>query len=356
MQKVRLRADCVFYLQPNIFYAIIEHMQRQKVEPRTLKGFSDLGRKQTVVRDELFSKIKEIFVRYGFLPIETPTLEYRDILMNKIGEDEKLIYSFTDHGDREVAMRYDLTVPMARYVAQNMGTITFPFKRYQMQPVWRADNTQKGRSREFYQCDVDIVGSDSLTAEVEVINCLLSTLDNIGLNNSVVRISDRRLFNGFASRLSGGADMVVSLIRLVDKVYKKDNDALIEEAREHYAFFEQDCVILENVLEFIRNNKPLSELSDIVEVDQHVEATLEYIIDQVETNGFEGRIRFDLGITRGLDYYSATVWEIFIKDESLAIGCGGRYDKLLESFSDTGKPAVGGFGATTTSEPSPGSA
>ncbi|HYF05661.1 MAG TPA: histidine--tRNA ligase [Patescibacteria group bacterium] len=312
------------------------------IEPRTLKGFADFGRKESVIRDRIFSKIKTVFTRYGFLPLETPTLEYKDILMNKYGEDEKLVYSFTDHGGREVALRYDLTVPMARYVAQNINTITLPYKRSQIQPVWRADNTQRGRSREFYQCDVDIVGSDTELGEIETLSCTLTALSEIGLPGSVVRISDRRLFEGFASRLSKGSEQIISLMRLVDKVYKKTNDELAADAVESYGFTSEDTELLRRVLTFIREGKTVDELSDLVTITPEVLSNVKKILQGMEAAGFGERVIFDLGITRGLEYYSATVWEFFTEPKgTLAIGSGGRYDGLIASFSDKEIPAVG---------------
>ncbi|MDQ3018723.1 MAG: ATP phosphoribosyltransferase regulatory subunit, partial [bacterium] len=193
-----------------------------KIEPRVLKGFRDYGLQEQSVRQDLFRKIQSVFERFGFLPLSTPVLEYKDILMGKYGDDEKLVYSFKDNGDRDVAMRYDLTVPMARYVAQNQGQLTFPFKRYQIAPVWRADNPQKGRLREFYQCDVDVVGTDSVLADAEIIACLCQALEAVGVTDYRVRLNDRAVFKNFS----------IETIRAIDKIDKIGLEGIIAEMKE----------------------------------------------------------------------------------------------------------------------------
>ncbi len=184
-----------------------------KIQPRLLKGFRDYGPTEQGARQNMFAIIQKSFERFGFLPLSTPVLEYKDVLMGKYGEDEKLVYNFLDKGEREVAMRYDLTVPLARYIAQNQHTLTFPFKRYHIAPVWRADNPQKGRFREFYQCDVDTVGSDSVLADAEIIACICKTMEALGLKNYRVRLNDRRLFSLFSGTLGDEQVQVGEIIR-----------------------------------------------------------------------------------------------------------------------------------------------
>src|SRR3989338_2406255 len=195
-----------------------------KIEPRTLKGFRDYGPKEQLARQQMFAKIQSVFERFGFLPLSTPVLEYKDILMGKYGEEgDRLLYSFKDNGDRDVAMRYDLTVPMARFVAQNQNKLAYPFKRYQIAPVWRGENTQKGRLREFYQCDIDIVGTESRTADAEVMACICLALEALGVTNYELRINDRRIFSIFT-----GADQA-EIIRAVDKLDKVGREGVLEE-------------------------------------------------------------------------------------------------------------------------------
>lgn len=288
-----------------------------KIEPRLLKGFKDYGPLEQLTRQQVFSKIQTVFERFGFLPLSTPVLEYKEILMGKYGDDEKLVYSFKDNGDRDVAMRYDLTVPLARYVAQNQGQLALPFKRYQIAPVWRADNPQKGRLREFYQCDVDAVGTDSILSDVEVIACLSQALESVGATNYRVRLNSRSVFAGFAP----------ATIRAIDKVDKIGIDGVVTEL--------QDAGIGE---EEVTRAKAL--ISGNVEAPDSVKQ----IIDMIGQYGLKGAVEFDSSIARGLDYYTGTVFEIFLVDrmEYGSVCSGGRYDGLVDQFSNQSLPAVGG--------------
>lgn len=287
------------------------------IEPRLLKGFRDYGPTEQLARQQMFSKIQSVFERFGFLPLSTPVLEYREILMGKYGEDEKLVYSFKDNGDRDVAMRYDLTVPLARYVAQNQGQLSFPFKRYQIAPVWRADNPQKGRQREFYQCDVDAVGTDSIVADAEVIACLCQALEALGVINYKVRLNDRSILQGFS----------INTIRAIDKIDKIGLDGIIEEMKANGVEDEE----IARAKELVGGSaKPAESTSNIVKM--------------LEQYGLQGVVEFDPSIARGLDYYTGTVFEIFLKDkpEFGSICSGGRYDGLVDKFSKQSLPAVGG--------------
>src|SRR3989344_1753556 len=181
---------------------------------KTLKGFRDFLPQAALAREEVFRKIRTLFQRYGFLPLETPVLEYKEILTGKYGEEgEKLMYQFKDRGERDVAMRYDLTVPLARVIAQYQNTLPMPFKRYQIAPVWRADNTQKGRYREFYQCDVDVVGSDSILADAEVIACIDEALASLGVADRIIRINNRKLLDAILQNSGVAKNKVVDAIR-----------------------------------------------------------------------------------------------------------------------------------------------
>lgn len=291
-----------------------------KIEPRLLKGFRDYGPVDQLVRQRLFSTIQGVFERYGFMPLSTPVLEYADILMGKYGEDEKLVYRFADNGGRDVAMRYDLTVPLARYVAQNQNELTFPFKRYQIAPVWRADNPQKGRLREFYQCDIDVVGTDSALADAEVIACLCNALEAIGIAGGYrVRINNRSVLAGLSP----------AAVRALDKIDKIGLDGI--------------------TAEMIDNQVPQTEIDRVtalVSADSAdtVPAEVAQVISLVREFGISGRIEFDPSIARGLDYYTGTVFEIFLDDqpEFGSICSGGRYDNLVDQFADKSLPAVGG--------------
>ncbi len=269
-------------------------------------------------RQAMFTKIQSVFEQFGFLPLSTPILEYKEILMGKYGDDEKLVYWFKDHGDREVAIRYDLTVPLARYVAQNQGQLTFPFKRYQIAPVLRGDNPQKGRLREFYQCDVDAVGSDNPLSDIEVVACCAKAIEALGVKNYKVRISDRELLK----------DLSQEAIRALDKVDKIGIDGITKEMKDR-GVSDKEIELATQLVEGTRITAP---------------ARLQKVIDGLKDYGLQGQVEFDATIARGLDYYSGTVFEIVLPDkpEYGSICGGGRYDGLVDQFSSQSLPAVGG--------------
>lgn len=288
-----------------------------RIEPRTLKGFRDYSANEQFARQAMFAKIQTVFEQFGFSPLSTPSLEYKEILMGKYGDDEKLVYSFKDNGDRDVAMRYDLTVPLARYVAQNQGSLQWPFKRYQIAPVWRADNPQKGRLREFYQCDVDVVGSDAELADAEVIACAAKALEALGVINYKILINDRSILSGFSQ----------DAIRILDKVQKIGVDGMVSEMRERKVSNEQ-----------IEQAKNLAGGSKLAMPER-----LNKVVELLKQFGLQGEIEFDPSIARGLDYYSGTVFETVLpeKPEYGSVCSGGRYDGLVDNFSDSPLPAVG---------------
>lgn len=288
-----------------------------RIEPRTLKGFRDYSANEQFARQAMFAKIQTVFEQFGFSPLSTPALEYKEILMGKYGDDEKLVYSFKDNGDRDVAMRYDLTVPLARYVAQNQGSLQWPFKRYQIAPVWRADNPQKGRLREFYQCDVDVVGSDAELADAEVIACAAKAVEAVGVTNYKILINDRSILSAFSE----------DAIRILDKVQKIGVDGMVAEMRERGV----SSTEIEQAKSLIGGSKPT------------IPQRLSRVISLLQQFGLKGQIEFDPSIARGLDYYSGTVFETVLleKLEYGSICSGGRYDGLVNNFSETPLPAVG---------------
>lgn len=317
-----------------------------KVEARTLKGFRDYAPREQLARQAMFAKIQEVFERFGFLPLSTPVLEYKEILMNKYGDDEKLVYSFKDMGDRDVAMRYDLTVSLARFVAQNRGSISFPFKRYQIAPVWRAENTQKGRLREFYQCDVDIVGGQSEflgTTDAEVMACLCGALEALGVQNYELRLNDRFLIHGFAKSEAEVAQ-VPELLRCIDKLDKiglEEVSKLMTERRISAEFRER-------ALELLSLGKGDGFLDKLEKVDEETASRVKFyrrLTQSISALGVpKEKIVFDPTIARGLDYYTSTVFEIVLVgvEGFGSIAGGGRYNDLLSTFSDESLSAVGG--------------
>jgi histidyl-tRNA synthetase len=288
-----------------------------RIEPRTLKGFRDYSASEQAARQAMFAKIQTIFEQFGFSPLSTPALEYKEILMGKYGDDEKLIYAFQDNGGRDVALRYDLTVPLARYIAENQGSLVWPFKRYQIAPVWRADNPQKGRLREFYQCDVDVVGTGSILADAEVIACAAKALEALGLTNYKIRINDRALLAKFSPEA----------IRIIDKVEKIGVDGMLAEMRERGVAAEE----IDSAQKLVSGSK------------QAMSERLAQVVGALEKFSLKGSVEFDPTIARGLDYYSGTVFEMTLpeKPEYGSICGGGRYDGLVDQFSATSMPAVG---------------
>lgn len=298
----------------------VKDSAKVRIEPRTLKGFPDYPPQEQIARQRMFAVIQGVFERFGFLPLSTPALEYKDVLMGKYGDEERLVYDFVDKGGRDVALRYDLTVPLARFVAQNQGKLAMPFKRYQIAPVWRAENTQKGRLREFYQCDIDVVGTQSPLADAEAMACLCQVLEALGAANYELRVNDRSVLSIFS----------VETIRVIDKIDKIRIDGVIKQLAE----INRPAAEIEQVKNLLRpDNQP------------EPPANIKKIIDLVAAQGIpEKNIIFDPSIARALDYYTGAVFEIKLKDkpEFGSIVGGGRYDNLVDQFSDKSLPAVGG--------------
>ena len=284
------------------------------ITPQTLKGFRDFLPDQATKREWVIGKIKKVFALFGFDPLETPALEYAETLMGKYGtEADKLMYLFKDNGGRNVGLRYDQTVPLSRVISQYQHELVSPFKRYQMQPVWRAENTQKGRYREFLQCDIDTIGSDSPLADAEIIACSLSVLKTLGCDNVSMVINDRTLFNDL--------NLSKKAIIIIDKLDKIGKDEVIRQLNE-------DGVDGKTIFDTLASAKKTDRLEKIVS----------YLADM----GFEehAQFRFTPFLARGLDYYTSTIFELKVGDE-LSLAGGGRYDELIGQFSGTATPAVG---------------
>jgi histidyl-tRNA synthetase len=280
-----------------------------KIEPRTLKGFRDFLPKEARKRQYVIDTLKKVFESYGFEPLETPSLEYEDILLGKYGEEgDKLMYRFEDNGQRRVALRYDQTVPLARVVAQYQNELPLPFKRYQISNVWRAENTQKGRFREFLQCDIDIVGESSIGCDAEILAVVNKCLQTLGFENYRIVINDRANFEG----IDGKA------VLIIDKLKKIGTDAVKQELREK-GFDENilDSILQKNPTELIQN---ILSNQDIIGVQPLFEPTL----------------------ARGLDYYTGLIIEVEVEGfDAGSVGGGGRYDNLIGLFENNNIPAVG---------------
>ncbi len=283
------------------------------------------------VRNSMIANISHTMSLSGFLPLETPTLEYADILLGKLGDEgEKLLYKFTDHGQRQVAMRYDLTVPLARVVAQ-YPDLAKPFKRYQVAPVWRADNSQRGRYREFYQFDADIVGSSSPMSDAEVLVLIQDILLNLGVEDFIIRVSDRQLVNQLAAKLQLDDKQTKGLFKILDSLEKVSWEDS-QQALHQLGLSSFDIDLLRQQL--LNPNQDLSLQAP----------HLYHVIELAKQLGLkEQYIKFDPSIVRGLDYYSGLVFETnFTKAPNYgSIFSGGRYDQLVSRFSKQDLPAVG---------------
>lgn len=286
-----------------------------KIQP--LKGFRDFLPPEALKRKYIQQKIEATFLSYGFDPLETPALEYAETLLGKYGnEADKLLYLFEDRGGRKVGLRYDQTVPLSRVVAA-YPDLPLPFKRYQIQPVWRAENPQRGRYREFLQCDIDTIGTNSYLADVEIIACTLDSLKRIGFTKPLMLVNDRTIFDQLG--------LTKTEVIIIDKLDKIGRQAVIDELTKSGR---NDAEKLFASLESAQRTPRLTEIFAALEKAGFVEGS---------------DFRFEPFLARGLDYYTSTIYEAKILDltEPLSVAGGGRYDKLIGTFSGLDIPAVG---------------
>ena len=314
----------------------------QRIEPRILKGFRDFLPTEESRRSELIDRLVRVFGRHGFVPIDTPVLEYTEVLLGKGGgETDKQIYRFTDNGGRDVSMRFDLTVPFARYMAQHKSELYLPFKRYHVAKVFRGENTQRGRYREFTQCDFDIVGTDTASADFEILLLIVRSMEALGLSAFTVHLSHRGIFNRFLAHL-GAADHSVEILRTVDKMRKIGP----EKTREELAAL-VGAQSAEKILAYIQAQgsaaETLSAMRELAGGPAEDTERVERILAWAEETGIADRVALDPSITRGLDYYTGCVYETFL-DELEGIGSvcsGGRYNDLASLYTKEQIPGVG---------------
>jgi len=313
------------------------------IEPRVLKGFRDFLPQAETVRRALTEKIEKTFRSFGYVPIDTPALEYADILLGKGGgETEKQIYRFKDNGERDVALRFDLTVPFARFAALHRSELTLPFKRYHIGKVWRGENTQRGRYREFLQCDIDIIGSESPAADFEILFLICAVMRDLGVDVNI-RVNHRGLFNRFLSHINI-KEKSVEVLRTVDKLAKTGADETLksltqiageknaEKILEYTGAKGSFCETLDRITEL--SGGPCAESERLFSIRQ-------YMLDALGGEHFI----FDPSITRGLDYYTGVVFETFLNElpDIGSVCSGGRYDNLCALYSKD-KTAIGGVG------------
>jgi histidyl-tRNA synthetase len=318
------------------------------IEPRTLRGFRDYPPEVMIPREHLIEQARQVYRSYGFAPIDTPALEYTEILLGKGGaESDKLIYRFQDHGGRDVALRFDLTVPFARFAAQHISRLGTPFKRYHMGPVWRGENTAQGRFREFWQCDFDTIGTTSNAADIEVVLVIHDLLKALGFTRFRIHVNNRLVLNGLLEEL-GLAGQSAAVLRALDKLPKDGRDQVIAEMTEKTGIAESQAQRVLMLAEIEGTNRELlarlqRELADNRTAAEGL-ARLRELLDVVTAAGVEEDfVRLDLSIARGLDYYTGTVYETFLTD-LVGIGSicsGGRYDNLAGLYTKQQLPGVG---------------
>jgi len=337
-------------------------------KPSIPKGTRDFSPQQMIRRNYIFDTVKTVFQKYGYMPIETPAMENLSTLTGKYGEEgDRLLFKILNSGDylkkanqdllstknslkltteiSEKGLRYDLTVPFARYVVQNRNDITFPFKRYQVQPVWRADKPQKGRYREFYQCDVDVIGSNSLLNEVELVQIIDEVFDNLGIN-AIIKLNNRKILSGIAE-IIGEADKIIDITIAIDKLEKigleKVNEELAVKGLSEQAIEKLQPIL--NLEGLLRDKFPkLQEILADSKIGLEGIEELMTVMLQLKDLNLKNKWTFDLTLARGLNYYTGAIIEVAAKDVNIGSICGGgRYDDLTGIF---GLPDVSGVGVS----------
>ena len=318
------------------------------IEPRTLAGFMELLPNEQILFEQMKQTIEKTYQRFGFLPLDTPILELSEVLLAKAGgETEKQIYRFTK-GDTDISMRFDLTVPLAKYVAKNYGNLSFPFRRYQIGKVYRGEKTQKGRFREFYQCDIDIIGDGELgiVNDAEIPSVIYNLISDLGFNDFTICINNRKVLNGLFREVNQEQN-AVEIMRTIDKLAKIGKEKVIEELKE----IGVDDQAIERILTFIEidgtTDEKISKLENLGILNEMFTQGLEELKQVVKYIRIFGvpdtHFKIDLTIARGLDYYTGTVYETFLNDykELGSVCSGGRYENLAEYYTDKKLPGVG---------------
>ena len=323
-------------------------MNKSKTEPRTLAGFMELMPNEQILFEQIKQKIEKTYQKFGFLPLDTPILELSEVLLAKAGgETEKQIYRF-EKGDTDISMRFDLTVPLAKYVAKNYGNLSFPFRRYQIGKVYRGERTQKGRFREFYQCDIDIIGDGELSVinDAELPSVIYNIFKELGFDDFTIRINNRKILNGLFESLNQ-KENATEILRIIDKIEKIGKEAVIEELEK----IEIPSDAINKIMDFIEiegtTDEKLQKLNELNIKNEEFEKGLDeltQVVKYVRIFGIpEANFKVDLTIARGLDYYTGTVYETFLnKYRELGSVCsGGRYENLAEYYTDKQLPGVG---------------
>lgn len=325
-----------------------EVIKMNKTEPRTLAGFMELLPNEQILFEQMKQTIENTYQKFGFLPLDTPIIELSEVLLAKAGgETEKQIYRF-NKGETDLSLRFDLTVPLSKYVAKNYGNLSFPFRRYQVGKVYRGERTQKGRFREFYQCDIDVIGDGELDIinDAELPSIIYTIFKELGFDNFTICINNRKILNGLFESL-GQKENAVEILRVIDKIDKIGKEAVIEELTK----LKVEKTEIETIMNFIAIDgtsdekiKKLENLGIENEVYAKGVGELKQVVKNIRLFGVpDNNFKVDLTIARGLDYYTGTVYETFLNDhrEVGSVCSGGRYENLAEYYTDKKLPGVG---------------
>jgi histidyl-tRNA synthetase len=318
------------------------------IKPQTLKGFRDYLPAAMMARERLVDIARTVYRSYGFSPIDTPALEYSEILLGTGGDEtDKQMFRFTDQGGRDVALRFDLTIPFARFAAEHLAEIGTPFKRYHIGNVWRAEKPQKGRYREFMQCDFDTIGTDGVASDIETLLVIHDLFMKIGFEKFSIRVNNRLILNG-ALELLGLSGQTAGVLRALDKLHKIGRDAVLAEMTETAgATPEQAAKVLDVTGVSGSNDSILTRLEQLLSASEtglKGVSRLRAVCDAAQIAGISPeRVRLDVSIARGLDYYTGTIYETFLDDlPGIGSVCsGGRYDNLAALFTKEKLPGIG---------------
>ena len=319
-----------------------------KTEPRTLPGFMELLPEEQILFDQIKTTIEKTYQKFGFLPLDTPIIELSEVLLAKAGgETEKQIYRF-EKGDTDLSLRFDLTVPLAKFVAKNYGNLSFPFRRYQIGKVYRGEKAQKGRFREFYQCDIDVIGDGELSIinDAEMPSVIYNVFKELGFDDFKIKINNRKLLNGLFQSINQKENSV-EILRIIDKIEKIGKEKVIQELKE----LNVEETAIEKIIGFIEisgtTEQKVDKLKNLGIENETFKEGLDELTQIVKYIGVFGvpekNFEVDLTIARGLDYYTGTVYETFLNEyrELGSICSGGRYENLAEYYTDKKLPGVG---------------
>lgn len=320
----------------------------QRIKPQTLRGFRDFLPDQMMAREHLIDIARSVYRSYGFAPIDTPALEYAEVLLGKGGEEsDKQVFRFTDQGERDVAMRFDLTVPLARFVAQYAQELGMPFRRYHIGPVWRGERPARGRFREFVQCDFDTIGTMSNSADIETLFVINDLFERMGIERFTIRVNNRKVLNGLLEKC-GLQQHASGILRSLDKLDKIGRDAVAIEMAEKVGIPASGAAQVLDMAQLKGTpGEVLTALEGMLagsETGEQGLQSLRELFASVDACGWpEGRVSLDVAIARGLDYYTGTIYETLLDDlpEIGSVCSGGRYDNLADLFTAQQLPGVG---------------